>query len=330
VEYRQLGSSQLRVSRIGVGTSLARYDAVSEERLGRCLRAALDTGVTMFDSADVYGRGRAEELLGKELAGWSRDAVVISTKTFWPTGPDDWGLSRQRISRALEASLRRLDTDYVDLYLAHRYDYGTPLEETMRGFADVVQAGKARYIGISEWQASKVAQAAALAADLGVPLVCYQAVYSMIWRVAAAEVIPACAALGIGQVACSPLLSGLLGGRLLPGRPAPADSRVAQGVGGEELAALAGNDDLLERIQRLGVLAGAAGLSLSQLAHAWILQQPAMDAVLTGPASVEQLGQNLAAVHARLDDALLAAVDELLGPHVLADPRYDTSPRQLP
>jgi aryl-alcohol dehydrogenase-like predicted oxidoreductase len=329
VEYRLLGPSDLRVSRIGLGTSLPRYDAAAEERLGRCIRAALDAGVTMFDTADVYGRGRAEELLGKELAGVPRDAVVVGTKTFWPTGPQDWGLSRVRIGRALDGSLRRLGMDHVDLYLAHRYDYGTPLEETMQGFADVVRAGKARYVGISEWRAPQVVAAAVLAAELGVPLVCYQAIHSMIWRYAEAEVVPACQRLGIGQMACSPLLSGLLSGRLLPGRPVPADSRVAQGAGGEEVAALAANDDLLERIQRLGVLAAEAGLSLSQLAHAWVLQRPGVDCLLTGSAGPGQLAENLSMVEVRLDGALMAAVDDLLGPHVLDDPGYDASPRSL-
>jgi aryl-alcohol dehydrogenase-like predicted oxidoreductase len=226
MEFRHLGRSGLVISEITYGNWLTHGAQVDEEAAHACVHAALDAGITTYDTADVYASGRAEELLGRALHGVPRDSVEIFTKVFWPMGPgkNDRGLSRKHIMRGIDASLRRLGTDYVDLYQAHRYDYATPLEETMAALADLVRAGKVLYIGVSEWRAEEIRAAAALADELNVQLVSNQPQYSMLWRVIEAEVVPTSEELGLGQLVWSPIGQGVLTGKYEPGRPPPGHS----------------------------------------------------------------------------------------------------------
>src|SRR4051794_31090801 len=227
MEHRHLGRSGLLVSEISYGNWITHGSQVEEEQALACVRRALDLGVTTFDTADVYAGTKAEEVLGRALKGQRRQGLEIFTKVYWPTGPgpNDRGLSRKHIMESIDGSLRRLGTDYVDLYQAHRYDHATPLEETMLAFADVVRAGKALYIGVSEWRAEEIRAAAALAAELRVPLVSNQPQYNALWRVIETEVVPACQELGLGQVVFSPIAQGVLTGKYKPGEQPPAGSR---------------------------------------------------------------------------------------------------------
>jgi aryl-alcohol dehydrogenase-like predicted oxidoreductase len=276
----------------------------------------------------VYAATRAESVLGKALAGERREGLEIFTKVYWPTGPghNDHGLSRKHILESIDGSLRRLGTDYVDLYQAHRYDHETPLEETMLAFADVVRAGKALYIGVSEWRAEEIRAAAALAKELHVPLVSNQPQYNMIWRVIEAEVVPACEELGLGQVVWSPIAQGVLTGKYLPGQPPPAGSRATDQSGGADMVSRWLDDPILSAVQDLRPLADEAGLSLAQLAVAWTLQNPNVSAAIIGASRPEQVTDNAAAAGVVLDRDLLAAIDKVLDGLVENDPSRTKSP----
>ena len=253
MEFRNLGTSGLKVSEISYGNWLTHGSQVEEEQAQACVRRALDEGITTFDTADVYANTAAESVLGRALAGQRRESLEIFTKVYWPTGPggpNDSGLSRKHIHESINASLTRLQTDYVDLYQAHRYDHETPLEETMEAFADVVRQGKALYIGVSEWTAEQIRAGHALARELKIPFVSNQPQYNMLWRVIEAEVIPASVELGMGQVVWSPIAQGVLTGKYLPGQPLPEGSRAAHEEVGSSLRDRLG-DDLLTRVQRL-------------------------------------------------------------------------------
>src|SRR5689334_1925657 len=227
MEFRHLGRSGMLVSAISYGNWITHGSQVEADAAPACVRAALDLGITTFDTADVYAGTKAEAVLGRALAGERREGLEIFTKVFWPTGPgrNDRGLSRKHIMESINGSLRRLGTDYVDLYQAHRYDVSTPLEETMEAFADVVRSGKALYIGVSEWNADQIRAGHTLARELRIPLISNQPQYSMLWRVIEAEVVPACVDLGISQIVFSPIAQGVLSGKYLPGQPPPAGSR---------------------------------------------------------------------------------------------------------
>src|SRR5918911_872949 len=224
MEFRHLGRSGMLVSEIAYGNWITHGSQVEEEQATECVHAALDLGITTFDTADVYAGTRAEAVLGRALKGERREGLEIFTKVFWPTGPgqNDRGLSRKHMMESIDGSLRRLQTDYVDVYQAHRYDYATPLEETMEAFADIVRSGKALYIGVSEWQAEEIRRAHALARELHIPLVSNQPQYNMLWRVIEAEVVPTCQELGMGQVVWSPIGQGVLTGKYRPGEPPPS------------------------------------------------------------------------------------------------------------
>src|SRR3954451_20551220 len=254
MEFRYLGNSGLKISEITYGNWLTHGSQVENDVATQCVRTALDEGISTFDTADVYANTQAETVLGDALKGERRESLEIFTKVYFPTGPggpNDTGLSRKHILESINGSLRRLGTDYVDLYQAHRYDTETPLEETMQAFADVVRAGKALYIGVSEWTAEQLRAGHALAKELGVQLISSQPQYSMLWRVIQPEVIPASRELGISQIVWSPIAQGVLTGKYLPGQPPPAGSRATDSNGGADMIRRFLNDDVLTRVQAL-------------------------------------------------------------------------------
>jgi aryl-alcohol dehydrogenase-like predicted oxidoreductase len=332
MEYRHLGRSGMLISEISYGNWITHGSQVEEDAAVACVRAALDVGITTFDTADVYAGGRAEEVLGRALKGERRAGLEIFTKVFWPTGPgrNDRGLSRKHILESIDGSLRRLQTDYVDLYQAHRFDYATPLEETMEAFADVVRAGKALYIGVSEWRAEQIRAAAPLAKELKIQLVSNQPQYSMLWRVIEAEVIPACEELGIGQVVFSPIAQGVLTGKYRPGQPPPAGSRATDEKSGAAFISRWMSDEVLGTVQKLVPIAEQAGLTPAQLALAWVLQNPNVSSAIIGATRPEQVRENAKAAGVRLDPGLLKAIDEVLDPIVERDPARTESPAQRP
>jgi aryl-alcohol dehydrogenase-like predicted oxidoreductase len=329
VEFRRLGSAGLKVSAISFGNWLTHGSQVEEEQAQACVRRALDEGITTFDTADVYANTAAESVLGRALIGERRESLEICTKVYWPTGPggpNDSGLSRKHIHESAHASLRRLQTDYIDLYQAHRYDFETPLEETMQAFADLVRQGKVLYIGTSEWTADQIRAGHALARELQIPLVSNQPQYNMLWRVIEQEVIPTSVELGIGQIVWSPIAQGVLTGKYLPGAEPPADSRAAHAEAGPQLASRL-NDDLLIRVQHLKPIAEQAGLTLAQLAVSWVLANPAVSSAIIGATRPEQVTENVKAAGQRLSADELAKIDDILGPVVQRDPSMTRSPQ---
>ncbi len=331
MEFRHLGRSGLVISEIAYGNWITHGSQVEADAAHACVHAALEAGITTFDTADVYAGTKAETVLGDALKGQRREGLEIFTKVFWPTGPgrNDRGLSRKHILESINGSLRRLQTDYVDLYQAHRYDNSTPLEETMQAFADVVRSGKALYIGVSEWKASEIRAAADLARQLGVPLISSQPQYSMLWRVIEAEVVPACEELGLGQIVWSPIAQGVLTGKYLPGQAPPAGSRATDAVGGNFVRDLL-DDEVLTRVQQLKPLAQESGLTMAQLAVAWVLQNRNVSAAIIGASRPEQVEENVKAAGVKLDEGLLKQIDEILDPVVRRDPRLTTSPAKRP
>lgn len=323
MEFRYLGNSGLKISEITYGNWLTHGSQVENDAATACVRAALDAGISTFDTADVYANTKAETVLGEALKGERRESLEIFTKVYWPTGPggkNDTGLSRKHIMESINGSLTRLQTDYVDLYQAHRYDTETPLEETMQAFADVVRQGKALYIGVSEWTADQIRAGHALAKDLGIQLISSQPQYSMLWRVIEGEVVPACEELGISQIVWSPIAQGVLTGKYQPGQAPPAGSRATDDKGGADMIKRWMDDDLLTRVQKLRPLADEAGLSMAQLAVAWVLQNPNVASALVGASRPEQVEDNVAAAGKKLDADLMKAIDDVLGDAVIADP----------
>ena len=329
MEIRNLGASGLKISAIAYGNWLTHGSQVEEDAALACVRQALDEGITTFDTADVYANTRAETVLGKALKGERREGLEIFTKVYWPTGPgahNDHGLSRKHIMESINWSLQRLQTDYVDLYQAHRYDHEAPLEETMEAFADVVRQGKALYIGVSEWRAEEIRAAHALARELRVPLVSNQPQYSLLWRVIEAEVVPTSRELGLGQVVWSPIAQGVLTGKYKPGEQPPDGSRATDEKGGAETIKRWLQDDVLQRVQRLEPVARDAGLSMAQLAVAWVLQNDNVSAAIIGASRPEQVTDNVKASGVRLDDTTMKAIDEIVDPVVERDPAKTQSP----
>lgn len=322
MEFRRLGRSGLTISEIAYGNWLTHGSQVEEDGALACIRAALDAGITTFDTADVYAQTRAEAVLGRALKDERREGLEIFTKVYFPTGPgqNDRGLGRKHILESIDNSLRRLQTDHVDLYQAHRYDHTTPLEETMEAFADVVRSGKALYIGVSEWTAAQLRAGHALARELRVPLISNQPQYSALWRVIEDEVVPASEELGIGQIVWSPIAQGALTGKYRPGAPLPAGSRATDEKGGADMVADWLRDEVLERVQELRPLADQAGLSMAQLAVAWVLQNPNVSAAIIGASRPEQVTENAGAAGVRLDADLLKALDTVLEPVAERDP----------
>jgi aryl-alcohol dehydrogenase-like predicted oxidoreductase len=313
------------------GNWITHASQIEKDAALACVRAALDEGITTFDTADIYAKTKAEEVLGEALAGQRRQGLEIFTKVYWPTGPgmNDRGLSRKHIMESIDGSLRRLRTDYVDLYQAHRYDFETPLEETMLAFADLVRRGKVLYIGVSEWTAEQIERAAALARELNIPFISNQPQYSMLWRVIEGQVIPTCAKLGIGQIVWSPMAQGVLSGKYLPGQPPPPGSRATSEAGAQFIARFM-TDDVLARVQQLRPIAEEVGLTMPQLAIAWVLQNPNVSSAIVGATRPEQVRDNVKASGVTLDAAIMKRIDATLGPVIERDPQKTVSPPKRP
>lgn len=335
MKHRYLGNSGLKISEIAYGNWLTHGSQVENEAATACVHAALDAGITTFDTADVYANTVAESVLGEALKGQRRESLEVFTKVYWPTGPkgpNDVGLSRKHIMESINASLTRLGTDYVDLYQAHRFDTETPLEETMQAFADVVRQGKALYIGVSEWTADQIRAGHALAKDLGVQLISSQPQYSMLWRVIEEQVVPTSRELGVSQIVWSPIAQGVLTGKYRPGEQPPAGSRATDDKGGAQMIGRFMDDDVLTAVQGLRPIAEELDLSMAQLAVAWVLQNDNVAAAIIGASRPEQVHENVAASGVELDAAVLARIDSVLGDVVQRDPALTAknAPAQRP
>ncbi|MDC7122513.1 aldo/keto reductase family protein [Cellulomonas fimi] len=324
VNYRHLGRSGLKITEITYGNWLTHGSQVENDTATACVRAALDAGITTFDTADVYANTVAESVLGEALKGERRQSLEIFTKVYWPTGPrgaNDSGLSRKHILESIDGSLERLQTDYVDLYQAHRFDHATPLEETMEAFAHVVRQGKALYIGVSEWTADQIRAGQALAQDLGFRLVSNQPQYSALWRVIEGEVVPTSQELGLSQIVWSPVAQGVLTGKYKPGQPAPAGSRATDEKGGARMIGrFLEQEQTLARVQDLRPVADELGLTMAQLAVAWVLQNPNVASAIIGASRPEQVAENVKASGVEIPAELMARIDEVLGDSVVTDP----------
>lgn len=330
MEHRYLGNSGLKISEITYGNWLTHGSQVENDTATKCVRAALGAGISTFDTADVYANTVAEQVLGDALKGQRRESLEIFTKVYFPTGPkghNDTGLSRKHIMESINGSLSRLGTDYVDLYQAHRYDYETPLEETMQAFADLVRAGKALYIGVSEWNADQLRAAHYLARDLGIQLVSNQPQYNMLWRVIESEVIPASKELGISQVVWSPIAQGVLTGKYKAGQPAPAGSRATDEKGGKDMITNRYlNDETVNAVAKLEPIAADLELTMAQLAIAWVLANDNVATALVGASRPEQVESNVAAAGVKLDAEALSRIDDALGDLPETDPSKTKSP----
>jgi aryl-alcohol dehydrogenase-like predicted oxidoreductase len=332
MDFRYLGNSGLKISEITYGNWLTHGSQVENDTATQCVHAALDAGITTFDTADVYANTVAETVLGEALKGQRRESLEIFTKVFGPTGPkgpNDTGLSRKHILESVHGSLSRLQTDYIDLYQAHRFDYETPLEETMQAFADVVRMGKVLYVGVSEWTADQLRAGHRLASELGVQLISNQPQYSMLWRVIEAEVVPTSQELGISQVVWSPIAQGVLTGKYVPGGELPAGSRATDEKGGANSIKRFMNDDVLTRVQQLKPLADELGLSLAELAVAWVLQNDNVATAIIGASRPEQVHQNVKAAGVQIPGEILSRIDAVLEGVVERDPAktLDSSPK---
>ena len=333
MHFRYLGNSGFKISEITYGNWLTHGSQLENDQAHACVRASLDAGITTFDTADVYANTMAETVLGEALKGERRESLEIFTKVFGPTGPkghNDVGLSRKHILESVDGSLSRLQTDYIDLYQAHRYDYFTPLEETMQAFADLVRMGKVLYIGVSEWTADQLRDGAALAKELGFQLISNQPEYSMLWRVIESEIVPTSREFGISQVVWSPIAQGVLTGKYRPGEQPPEGSRATDDKGGANMIKRWMDDDVLSRVQQLVPLAEEAGLSMAQLAVAWVLQNDNVATAIIGASRPEQVDDNVRAAGVKLDDDLLRKIDDVLEPVVERDPAktHERSPKE--
>jgi aryl-alcohol dehydrogenase-like predicted oxidoreductase len=328
MKYRYLGNSGLKVSELTYGNWLTHASQIEDKAAHDTVHAALDGGITSFDTADVYANQAAETVLGDALKGLRREGLEIFTKVYWPVSekkPNDTGLSRKHIMESINGSLKRLQTDYVDLYQAHRYDVETPLEETMQAFSDIVRQGKALYIGVSEWNAEQIRAGHKLSKELGFQLISSQPQYSALWRVIEAEVVPTCKELGVSQIVWSPMAQGVLTGKYKPGQPAPEGSRGSD----ERLGGMMGkylSDEVLSRVQQLEPLAQALNLTMAQFALAWVLQNDNVASAIVGATKPEQISSNIEAVGVEIPADVMKQVSEVLAPVAVFDPRETKSP----
>src|SRR3954451_2398811 len=309
MEMREIGGSGPAVSTVALGSWLTYSGGIGREQTEACTRAAMDAGITLFDTANVYGTGAAETAWGEILSDYPRDSYVLATKVYFPMGPRDRGLSRKQILKQIDGSLQRLQTDYVDLYQCHRYDDTVPLQETMGALTEVVEAGKARHIGFSEWHADRIQEAHDMP---GVAKsVSSQPQYSALWRAPEKEVIPVCERNGISQIVWSPLAQGVLTGKYKPGEKVPHDSRAANRSMNRFIRQWLG-DDTLTAVQALQPIADQAGITIAQLSLAWVLSRPNVTAVIVGATRPEQIAENVKAAEVKLDAATSQAIDDAL------------------
>ncbi len=329
MEYRRLGSSGMYVSEIAYGNWITHGSQVEEDAAIKCVKAALNEGITTFDTADVYAGTRAETVLGKALKGVKRESYELFTKVYFPTGTgkNDRGLSRKHIMESVHASLKRLNTDHIDLYQMHRFDVESPLEESLQAFEDLIRQGKVNYIGFSEWNAQQIRAALEIQKANGwTRFVSSQPQYSMLWRVIEREVVPLSEQEGIGQIVWSPIAQGILTGKYLPGKKPPAGSRATDKKSGAGFISSWMTDEVLTAVQDLKPIADGVGLSMSQLALAWALQNKNVSAVIMGATKPLQVKENVKAAGVKLEPSVMAAIDIVLGSLPERDPAKNESP----
>ena len=330
MEYRRLGSTGMYVSEITYGNWITHGSQVEAEAANKCVRAALELGITTLDTADVYAGTRAESVLGKALKGVKRESYELFTKVYWPTGTgkNDRGLSRKHIMESCNASLKRLKTDYVDLYQAHRFDFETPLEETLGAFDDLIRSGKVLYIGFSEWNAEQIAQALKIQDEKGYyRFISSQPQYSMLWRVIESQVLPLSEKEGIGQIVWSPIAQGVLTGKYLPGQKSPSGSRATDKKGGANMIKGMMTEPILTAVQKLIPIAAKVDLTPAQLAIAWVLQNPNVSSAIIGATKPSQIKENVKASGVKLDQSIMAEIDTALSGVVITDPSKTVSPK---
>jgi len=330
MEYRRLGSSGMYVSEITYGNWITHGSQVEQDAAIKCVRTALDSGITTLDTADVYAGTRAETVLGKALKGVRRESYELLTKVYWPTGAgkNDRGLSRKHIMESVHASLKRLQTDHIDLYQFHRFDYETPLEESLSAFDDLIRQGKVFYIGFSEWSAEEINSALKIQEKMSYnKFVSSQPQYSMLWRVIESQVVPVCKANGIGQIVWSPIAQGALSGKYLPGKKPPAGSRATDKKGGANMIARWMRDEVLTAVQKLRPIAESVDLTLSQLAIAWVLQNPNVSSAIIGATRPAQIKENVKASGVKLSETTMREIDRVLGSLPERNPAKTESPR---
>jgi aryl-alcohol dehydrogenase-like predicted oxidoreductase len=321
------------VSEISYGNWITHGSQVAADAAIKCVHAALDEGITTFDTADVYAGTKAESVLGKALKGIRRESYELFTKVYWPTGSgkNDRGLSRKHIMESVHASLKRLGTDHIDLYQMHRFDYEAPLEESIRAFEDLIRQGKVHYIGFSEWTAGQISTGLKIQKELGYNrFVSSQPQYSALWRVIEAEVVPLCEREGIGQIVWSPIAQGVLTGKYLPGKKAPAGSRATDKKSGSEMISRWMRDDVLTAVQRLKPIADQLEITMSQLALAWALANPNVSSVIMGATKPSQVKENVKASGIKLSPEIMKQIDNVLGNIPVTDPKKTESPNPRP
>ncbi len=333
MEYRRLGSTGMYVSEISYGNWITHGSQVESEAAIKCVREALNQGITTFDTADVYANTKAEVVLAKALKGVRRESYELFTKVYWPTGPgkNDRGLSRKHIMESCHSSLKRLNTDHIDLYQLHRFDFETPLEESLGALDDLVRQGKVMYVGFSEWTAEQIARGLKIQDQRGYNrFVSSQPQYSALWRVIEAEVVPLSQREGIGQIVWSPMAQGVLTGKYLPGKKAPAGSRATDKKSGAAMISRWMKDDVLEAVQLLKPIAESVDLSMSQLALAWVLQNPSVSSAIMGATKPAQIKDNVKASGVKLPAEVMKAIDGAIGKVAERDPKKNVSPNPRP
>ena len=333
MEYRRLGSTGMYVSEISYGNWITHGSQVEQEAAIKCVKTAFDLGITTFDTADVYAGTRAETVLGKALKGIRRESYELFTKVYWPTGTgkNDRGLSRKHIMESCNASLKRLNVDHIDLYQMHRFDFETPLEESLQAFEDLIRQGKVNYIGFSEWTAAQISSALKIQDARGYSrFVSSQPQYSALWRVIEGEVVPLSRKEGIGQIVWSPIAQGVLTGKYKPGAKPPAGSRATDKKSGAGMISRWMRDEVLEAVQKLQPVADSVGLTMSQLAIAWVLQNDNVSSAIMGATKPSQVKENVKASGVKLDASVMKAIDSALGTLPERDPKLNISPNPRP
>lgn len=329
MNHRKLGNSGLYISEISFGNWITHGSQVEADAAIKCVRTALDLGITTLDTADVYANTKAETVLGKALKGVKRESYELFTKVYWPTGTgkNDRGLSRKHIIESCNASLKRLGTDHIDLYQMHRFDYETPLEESLSAFDDLIRQGKVLYIGFSEWNAEQISKALSIQDARGYNrFISSQPQYSMLWRVIESRVDPLCRNEGIGQIVWSPVAQGVLTGKYQPGKKAPAGSRATDKKGGADMISRFMKDDVLTAVAKLEPIAKEVGLSMAQLAIAWVLQNKNVSSAIIGASKPSQIKENIKASGVVLEPTILQKIDAVLGSIPETNPELTVSP----